>query len=306
MAQNSVKATLVLRNDTAANWASRNPILAKGEIGAEIDTGLLKLGDGVTSFNSLTYINGNGQGGDGVLVTNVNNKLTVANYGYSYWEYDTFNLEEVEVIEPDLSKWPEHLELEMKNGEARWVKPIGTYNKIEGKIDGVFITLAADPQYNNDAATKHYVDTKVTNSLSNLDQLKRQVVTELPVNPVNNTIYMIKDNNATGADKYKEYLVIDGVLTQIGDTSVDLSNYVQKVANATANNLAKLAVDGSLIDSGIAAGPATSLNLGFVRASNGDNYINVDNLGQMYLNRVATDKLYVPLGSEFILNGGSA
>ena len=43
MPSNSVKATLILRNDLAATWASRNPILAKGEIGAEIDTGLLSL-----------------------------------------------------------------------------------------------------------------------------------------------------------------------------------------------------------------------------------------------------------------------
>ena len=44
-----------LRNDTAANWTSADPILATGEIGLETDTGQLKLGDGATSWTSLGY-----------------------------------------------------------------------------------------------------------------------------------------------------------------------------------------------------------------------------------------------------------
>ena len=44
-----------IRNDTAANWTSANPILAKGEVGIETDTGKAKYGDGVTAWNSLVY-----------------------------------------------------------------------------------------------------------------------------------------------------------------------------------------------------------------------------------------------------------
>ena len=53
----NVKVTLIIRNDLAETWASENPILAKGELAAEIDTGLLKIGDGITNFNELKYIN---------------------------------------------------------------------------------------------------------------------------------------------------------------------------------------------------------------------------------------------------------
>ena len=45
-----------LRRDSAASWASVNPILAQGEPGAETDTGKLKIGDGVTRWNLLSYI----------------------------------------------------------------------------------------------------------------------------------------------------------------------------------------------------------------------------------------------------------
>ena len=46
------------RRDSAANWTSVNPILAEGEIGAEIDTHKWKLGDGLTAWSSLPYSTG--------------------------------------------------------------------------------------------------------------------------------------------------------------------------------------------------------------------------------------------------------
>jgi hypothetical protein len=49
-----------LRRDTAANWTSVNPTLAQGEIGFETDTIKLKIGDGTTAWNSLTYFGGGG------------------------------------------------------------------------------------------------------------------------------------------------------------------------------------------------------------------------------------------------------
>ena len=47
-----------LRNDTAANWASLNPVLRAGELGCETDTGKAKVGDGTQNYNSLPYVGG--------------------------------------------------------------------------------------------------------------------------------------------------------------------------------------------------------------------------------------------------------
>lgn len=47
-----------LRHDTAANWTSANPVLMIGEAGLEIDTTKIKMGDGVTAWNSLPYFSG--------------------------------------------------------------------------------------------------------------------------------------------------------------------------------------------------------------------------------------------------------
>lgn len=47
--------------DTAAVLAAVNPILSNGRVGIETDTGLFKIGDGVSSWNSLDYVVINGK-----------------------------------------------------------------------------------------------------------------------------------------------------------------------------------------------------------------------------------------------------
>ena len=54
---NSVPATLIIRNGTAINWATRNPTLQQGEFGVENDTFLIKVGDGVHDWEHLPYLN---------------------------------------------------------------------------------------------------------------------------------------------------------------------------------------------------------------------------------------------------------
>lgn len=58
------------RNDTAANWSSVNPVLLKGEIGIEIDTRKMKVGDGTTEWNSLKYLK------DDIVIASTNPSTT--------------------------------------------------------------------------------------------------------------------------------------------------------------------------------------------------------------------------------------
>lgn len=51
---NSFKTTAFL--DSAQNWKINNPILEKGQIALEEDTGFVKIGDGVNTWNFLSYI----------------------------------------------------------------------------------------------------------------------------------------------------------------------------------------------------------------------------------------------------------
>lgn len=52
----TLNVQISLRNDTAANWKSKNPVLTDGELGIETDTHLIKVGDGTTAWSNLSYI----------------------------------------------------------------------------------------------------------------------------------------------------------------------------------------------------------------------------------------------------------
>ncbi len=45
-----------VRQDTAVNWESRNPVLKAGEFGYDTTTKIVKIGDGTTAWNSLTAL----------------------------------------------------------------------------------------------------------------------------------------------------------------------------------------------------------------------------------------------------------
>lgn len=46
---------ILFRRDLASNWRDANPVLGDGEPGYEIDTGLLKIGDGSARWIDLNY-----------------------------------------------------------------------------------------------------------------------------------------------------------------------------------------------------------------------------------------------------------
>ena len=77
-----------------------------------------------------------------------------------------------------------------------------------------------------DYADKTYVGEQIAKS----EHLKREIVTVLPEPTVadEHTIYMLKDDSVKGSDKFKEYMLIEGVVQCVGDTSVDLTDYAKK------------------------------------------------------------------------------
>ena len=59
----AINVTIQLRQDTAANWTSKNPVLKSIEPGVETDTGKSKIGDGLTAWADLSYWNPSGEDG---------------------------------------------------------------------------------------------------------------------------------------------------------------------------------------------------------------------------------------------------
>ena len=53
----TLNTRIVLRNDTAEKWLANNPVLLMGETGIETDTGLIKVGNGTSTWAALNYVN---------------------------------------------------------------------------------------------------------------------------------------------------------------------------------------------------------------------------------------------------------
>jgi len=73
--------------------------------------------------------------------------------------------------------------------------------------------------------------------------------------PKTNIIYLVAVSGTTGSDIYKEWIWSEpegeeGEWECIGDTSLDLSGYAEKVSGATSGNFAGLDSNGNLTDSG--------------------------------------------------------
>lgn len=180
----------------------------------------------------------------------------------------------------------------------------------------------------DDVFTKTETETKISEAIAAAEHLKREVVETIPSaeDADAHTIYMVLDADAAGDDKYKEYMLIGGTVTCIGDTTVDLTNYVQKddstytgaltdIANlkavgAQANVLEAVKINGTVLeiadDKSVNIGIATDTALGVVLSSTDENKVTVISDGTMEVASVNVNKLVQTSGEYLILNGGNA
>lgn len=134
------------------------------------------------------------------------------------------------------------------------VKDNGDVILKSGLIKGV-----KTPIDNTDAANKTYVDTKVSEALSN--KLTRTIVNDLSDISIadENTIYMVPATTAAENNIYNEYMFINGAFELIGSTAVDISNKQDKFANVTNDEY-----EGQLVHSTLTfSAPNVDCNAGY-------------------------------------------
>lgn len=127
--------------------------------------------------------------------------------------------------------------------------------RLNGKVEREELDAKADKSTTlsgygiTNAYTKTETDTKIQSAVSSAGHLKRSVVTTLPSASAAdaNTIYMVKDTSVTSGDAYKEYMLINSTMTQIGDTSVSLDGYATESYADNAAAEAAVGVQSSLI-----------------------------------------------------------
>lgn len=132
-------------------------------------------------------------------------------------------------------------------GRVKALEDVGSQaNVLESvKVNGAVQPIAADKSMDLHVPTKvseltndktYQTRDDVAASIAAVDHLKRKKVAStaeisLTAADASQYIYMVpKSAHAGAADKYDEYMVLDGVLEKVGDWYVDLSGYVTKEA----------------------------------------------------------------------------
>ena len=124
------------------------------------------------------------------------------------------------------------------NADTAYQKPsagIPASDIAQGVIPDVsgFVTRSVNDLTNYYLKSETYTKAEVAELIAAINQFHYEIHTSLPSSGENNVLYLIGPTG-TGADKYEEYVYNDGVFTKIGDTSIDLSNYVTTNALNTA------------------------------------------------------------------------
>lgn len=213
--------------------------------------------------------------GDDASITLVDSTLALKNWGVQYYRWvegegESEGHHELQIVD-ETHPWIAGLEprVALSDGgalELAWYQPSTTtveglsaaISTVQTSVDNLSSTIgtSADPAGNdtvfgqlNEKITAAEAETLIAEAVASAGHLRREVVDSLPeasaADP--DVIYMVKDEFAIGADKYKEYMLISGEMVQIGDTTVDLSNYIQKKSDVIENVIGVFDASGDII-----------------------------------------------------------
>lgn len=263
---NVVRVTLKIRNDAAANWVNNNPILAQGEFGLENNSFLLKVGDGVTRWNDLRYLN---KIDPQYLVQNSDGTIT-----FSQNFQNLLN----DAITADGGTITGKLEItSTPTGDNDAVNKLYVDQAVANaghlKREIVYeLPLVSE-------ADENTIYMILDSTATGVDRYKEYM-------KIGNAIVQVGD---TSIDLKK---LVSGTPTPGNFITVDNTGALVD-SGIAGSNFSQLEV-------------ATSTRLGGVKSSTNDNEIAVNNSGFMTLNRVSTSLLYVPDGDSLILDGGAS
>ena len=285
-----LKTRLQLRRGYEAAWEKNNPILAAGEPGFVLDKNLLKIGDGVTHWKDLPYINGSSEVFDEqvqqiiadleileqLVINKADKSATLAGYGindaYTKTETDEALLLKVSKLEYENKVSEIDAELLSKASVVDVYKKDETYNREE------IAKLIADVTGGESAAE----------ALAALEAYKTS----------NNARVEALELIVNGRE------AVEGTEKIIG-----LVEKVAKLESVNALKIEAIKIGETSLDvkDGIVVLPlALSTQAGLVKSSNAENAISVTESGIMMVNSVNVNKLVQTTGDWIILNGGAS
>lgn len=297
MATNRIVTRIVSRNDTAERWLQFNPVLLKGEIGIEIDTNRIKIGDGVTAWASLDYASGGFNPENGALLETITQEMV------NQWNAAQPNsIEKIFVNNAEVSIIDKSVNISVPTKAS----DIGAA-PVDHNHDGVYLkSNEAIPA----ALLPSYVD----------DVIEVDTFDKLPTAGESGKIYVVTNENKSYRWSGTQYVEISkGVaLGETADTAFrgdygkiayDHAMSEHAPVNAQENVVEVFKVAGNVLpveEKTVNIPVAKSDSHGVVKSSSGANQVNVASDGTMRAGTISTSTLHVPIGHELVLDGGSS
>ena len=316
MTTSILRMTIQFRRDTTANWEANKTIIpAAGEPCYDLNKKTLKIGDGVTTYEKLPSIGGIEVDGKSLILEDGSLKL--------------LGFEAAEVGAQPRKK---------SDGTIEWVVPstavVDALQSRVVKLEDANTTLLGRVkglETKMDGIGEGSVDAKIT---AKIDEFAAKITDDGTINTVQELInYVAKHGNEVGTilgdiaalkELVGEGTVNDRILAAV-DSKVDkeegkglssndfTDSLLGKLAaieeNAQVNTIEKVSVGGSVLDAidKVIDIPVASIeHVGVVKSSTGANKVNVSKNGEMSVNKVSVHSLFVPIGDELVLDGGSA
>lgn len=344
MATQIIKMTYQLRRDTSANWEKfKHLVPAAGEPCFELDTNILKIGDGVKSYGELEAIGGIDISADGSSVTLEDGVFKL--YGFDAAEVGAQPV----VGEGGKLQWvvPSTETVDgLKTVVAQLQKDVVAINTKIGEVpEGkTLIDLIGEAKYNdaalvdrvtaNEKAIAGMDDTIDAKVAAGINAFATQMSEDETINTFKEMVDYLSTHGADAASMAANITVLQKL---VGNTSVSeqisaaVADKVDKEegkglssndftdslmaklegieAGAQANVIEKISIGGSLldvIDKTVDVPMASVVKAGVVKSTNAINGIKVAKDGTMSVNAISVEKLVVPAGCELVFNGGDA
>ena len=174
-----------IRRDIALNWTTKNPVLLYGEVGFDMTENNIKIGDGITPWNSLEYISAKvdlSQYYTKEQVDDLIDRIDIPDLTQYYTKEETETkieeaIEGIEIPETDLSDYYTKEETETKIEEAvegieipetdltNYYTKEETETKIEEAIQGIEIPETDLTNY----YTKEETETKIEEAIQGIE-----------------------------------------------------------------------------------------------------------------------------------------
>lgn len=291
--ENVIKMQIQFRRDTEANWKLYEDVVpAAGEPCFIIDKNILKIGDGKTMFKDLEPI-------DGAKLSADDKSIILTDGVFKLIGFDT----------AEIGTQP----IKSANGEIEWVVP---FNKeiddvksdittIQSNVEGLKLDVVALQSDNTTLLGKiEGLDTKIDTVDGAIDERIGAKINEF-ANQISN------DGTVNTLKELIDYVATHG--GEFGTVVKDITTLQDKLdaieENAQINVIEKISVGSSILDviNKTVEIPVASLGrVGVVKSSTGANKVNISENGEMSVNKVSVHSVFVPIGDELILDGGSA